>query len=178
MNEKFIISLIEKFNESEAVSLELRQGEEKLVLRKKEAFVPSGVCAPVQSYGAGAPVFAETGRPVPPVPAAQSSDPAVQPPAVQPQEKKSPAAGTAEDASLVPVKSPIVGTFYRAPSPDSPVYVEEGKAVKKGDPLCILEAMKMMNTLECEFDCTVEKILVQNGDLVEFDQPLFLVRKK
>ena len=68
-------------------------------------------------------------------------------------------------------------TFYRAPSPDAPVYVEEGKSVKKGDPLCILEAMKMMNTLESEFDCTVEKILVQNGDLVEFDQPLFLVRK-
>ena len=83
----------------------------------------------------------------------------------------------ASSADLVPVKSPIVGTFYRAPSPDAPVYVEEGKSVKKGDPLCILEAMKMMNTLESEFDCTVEKILVQNGDLVEFDQPLFLVRK-
>ena len=76
----------------------------------------------------------------------------------------------------VAIKSPIVGTFYRSPSPDAPPYVDVGKTVKKGQPLCILEAMKMMNTLEAEFDCVVEKVLVSNGDLVEFDQPLFMVR--
>ena len=80
------------------------------------------------------------------------------------------------DAHLVTVKSPIVGSFYRSPSPDAPAYVEKGSKVSKGQPLCILEAMKMMNTLECEYDGTVEEILAANGDLVEFDQPLFTIR--
>jgi biotin carboxyl carrier protein len=75
------------------------------------------------------------------------------------------------------IKSPIVGTFYRAPSPDAPVYCEVGKTIKKGQPLCILEAMKMMNTLEAEYDCVIEEILVANGELVEFDQPIFKVKK-
>jgi acetyl-CoA carboxylase biotin carboxyl carrier protein len=82
-----------------------------------------------------------------------------------------------EDANLVDIKSPIVGTFYRAPSPDAPSYVEVGSSVKKGQPLCILEAMKLMNTLEAEYDGVIEEILVQNGDLVEFDQPIFKIRK-
>ena len=80
------------------------------------------------------------------------------------------------DANLVTVKSPIVGSFYRSPSPDAPAYVDKGSKVSKGQPLCILEAMKMMNTLECEYDGTVEEILAANGDLVEFDQPLFTIR--
>ena len=80
------------------------------------------------------------------------------------------------DANLVTVKSPIVGSFYRSPSPDAPAYVEKGAKVSKGQPLCILEAMKMMNTLECEYDGTIEEILAVNGDLVEFDQPLFTIR--
>ena len=80
------------------------------------------------------------------------------------------------DAHLVTVKSPIVGSFYRSPSPDAPAYVEKGSKVSKGQPLCILEAMKMMNTLECEYDGTIEEILAVNGDLVEFDQPLFIIR--
>ena len=80
------------------------------------------------------------------------------------------------DPNLVTVKSPIVGSFYRSPSPDAPAYVDKGSKVSKGQPLCILEAMKMMNTLECEYDGTVEEILAVNGDLVEFDQPLFLIR--
>ena len=80
------------------------------------------------------------------------------------------------DANLVTVKSPIVGSFYRSPSPDAPAYVDKGSRVSKGQPLCILEAMKMMNTLECEYDGTIEEILAANGDLVEFDQPLFTIR--
>ena len=75
------------------------------------------------------------------------------------------------------IKSPIVGTFYRAPSPDAPVYCEVGKSIKKGQPICMLEAMKMMNTLEAEFDCVIEEILVANGELVEFNQPIFKVKK-
>ena len=86
------------------------------------------------------------------------------------------AASGAADPHLVTVKSPIVGSFYRSPSPDAPAYVEKGSKVSKGQPLCILEAMKMMNTLECEYDGTIEEILAVNGDLVEFDQPLFTIR--
>ena len=86
------------------------------------------------------------------------------------------AASGAADPRLVTVKSPIVGSFYRSPSPDAPAYVDKGSKVSKGQPLCILEAMKMMNTLECEYDGTVEEILAANGDLVEFDQPLFIIR--
>lgn len=73
------------------------------------------------------------------------------------------------------IKSPIVGTFYRTPSPDSPPYVEKGAKVKKGDPLCTIEAMKLMNQLVAEFDCEIVSILVQQASLVEFDQPLFEV---
>ena len=86
------------------------------------------------------------------------------------------AASGAADPRLVTVKSPIVGSFYRSPSPDAPAYVDKGSKVSKGQPLCILEAMKMMNTLECEYDGTVEEILAANVDLVEFDQPLFIIR--
>ena len=75
------------------------------------------------------------------------------------------------------IKSPIVGTFYRSPSPDSPAYVQKGAKIKKGDPICIIEAMKMMNTFNAEYDFEVLDILVENGDLVEFDQPLFSVKK-
>lgn len=168
MNESFILSLIDKLNGSSIVSLEWHQAGESLVLKKKEACGPAAH-PPVPHPAPVVP--AERGGPAP--------APVMEKPAPAPAPDKTPdnTEPAASSADLVPVKSPIVGTFYRAPSPDAPVYVEEGKSVKKGDPLCILEAMKMMNTLESEFDCTVEKILVQNGDLVEFDQPLFLVRK-
>jgi acetyl-CoA carboxylase biotin carboxyl carrier protein len=73
------------------------------------------------------------------------------------------------------IKSPLVGTFYRAPSPDSPPYVEVGDEVKKGDILCIIEAMKIMNEIESEVDGKVVEILVENAKPVEFGQPLFKI---
>jgi acetyl-CoA carboxylase biotin carboxyl carrier protein len=74
------------------------------------------------------------------------------------------------------ITSPLVGTFYTAPSPDSPPFVKKGDKVKKGDTLCILEAMKMMNELTAEEDCTIEEILIPEAALVEFGQPLFKVK--
>lgn len=74
------------------------------------------------------------------------------------------------------VYSPMVGTFYRAPSPDSPSFVEVGTKVKLGDTLCIIEAMKLMNEIESDTNGLIEKILVENGKPVEFNQPLFLLR--
>ncbi|GAX86720.1 acetyl-CoA carboxylase biotin carboxyl carrier protein [Lebetimonas natsushimae] len=75
------------------------------------------------------------------------------------------------------ITSPMVGTFYQAPSPDSPPYVKVGDKVKKGQTLCIIEAMKIMNELEAEFDCEILDILVEDGQPVEFDTPLFKVKK-
>ncbi len=73
------------------------------------------------------------------------------------------------------VKSPMVGTFYRAPSPDKPSYVEIGALVKAGEPVCIIEAMKLLNEIEAGFDGTIKEILVENGQPVEFGQPLFII---
>ena len=73
------------------------------------------------------------------------------------------------------VKSPMVGTFYRSPSPGSPPFIEQGSAVKAGDTLCIIEAMKLLNEIEAEVGGTVTKILVDNGQPVEYGQPLFLI---
>ena len=81
----------------------------------------------------------------------------------------------AKDANAVEITSPMVGTFYRAPSPEAPPYVEVGSQVRKGQTLCILEAMKLMNELEAEIDGTIRAILVENTDPVEFGQPLFLI---
>jgi acetyl-CoA carboxylase biotin carboxyl carrier protein len=75
------------------------------------------------------------------------------------------------------ISSPMVGTFYQAPSPDSPPYVKVGDKVKKGQTLCIIEAMKIMNELEAEFDCEIVEILVEDGQPVEFDTPLFRVKR-
>lgn len=75
------------------------------------------------------------------------------------------------------IRAPLVGTFYRAPAPDAPPFVEKGDAVKKGKPLCILEAMKLMNEYQAEFDLEVVSILVENGKMVEFGTPLFEVRR-
>jgi acetyl-CoA carboxylase biotin carboxyl carrier protein len=73
------------------------------------------------------------------------------------------------------IDAPLVGTFFCSPSPDSPAFVKVGDTVKKGDTLCILEAMKMMNELTAEEDCTIEEILAPQGELVEFGQPIFKV---
>jgi len=73
------------------------------------------------------------------------------------------------------VKSPMVGTFYRAPSPESDPFVTEGTKIKKGDILCIIEAMKLMNEIEAEYDGVVEKILVENASPVEYGQPIFVI---
>lgn len=81
----------------------------------------------------------------------------------------------ADDARYVTVKSPIIGTFYRKPSPDKPVFVEVGDTIKEGDVLCIIEAMKLFNEIESEISGKIVKVLVEESSPVEFDQPLFIV---
>lgn len=82
-----------------------------------------------------------------------------------------------EETDLQAIKSPIVGTFYRAPSPDAPPYVETGDQIKKGDVVCIIEAMKIMNEIESDVKGEIVEILVSNEDPVEYNQDLFVVRK-
>ncbi len=80
-----------------------------------------------------------------------------------------------EDSKYVTIKSPIIGTFYRKPSPDKPTFVEVGSTIKAGDPLCVIEAMKLFNEIESEVSGKIVKVLVDDASPVEFDQPLFLI---
>jgi acetyl-CoA carboxylase biotin carboxyl carrier protein len=103
------------------------------------------------------------------------------PQAVAPQQApvvvnvNSEAAAPAEDSKFIIIKSPIIGTFYRKPSPDKPVFTEVGSVISKGDVLCVIEAMKLFNEIESEVSGKIVKILVDDMSPVEFDQPLFLV---
>jgi len=85
-------------------------------------------------------------------------------------------AAPAEDSGMVIVTSPFVGTFYRAPSPEAPSFVEAGSTVREGQTLCIVEAMKLMNEIEADCSGLIDEILVENGKPVEFGQPLFRVK--
>jgi acetyl-CoA carboxylase biotin carboxyl carrier protein len=100
--------------------------------------------------------------------------------APQPVAPTAPAAPVAaapvdEDSKYITVKSPIIGTLYRKPAPDKPVFVEVGSTIAKGDVLCVIEAMKLFNEIESEVSGKIVKILVDDSSPVEFDQPLFLV---
>lgn len=99
-------------------------------------------------------------------------------PAAQPAAEAEPVAQPEEplyDGTVVP--SPLVGTFYAASAPDAPPMVQAGDAVKKGDTLCIIEAMKVMNEIESPCDGVVSRVLAVNGDLVEYNQPLFVIKE-
>jgi acetyl-CoA carboxylase biotin carboxyl carrier protein len=85
------------------------------------------------------------------------------------------AAPAAENSNYITIKSPIIGTFYRKPSPDKPLFVEVGSTIAKGDVLCVIEAMKLFNEIESEVSGKIVKILVDDMSPVEYDQPLFLV---
>ncbi|MBC3759844.1 acetyl-CoA carboxylase biotin carboxyl carrier protein [Hyunsoonleella sp. SJ7] len=104
---------------------------------------------------------------------------AVAPPAEAAQAKPAAEAPAAEakddDSKYITIKSPMIGTFYRKPSPDKPLFVEVGQTIAEGDVLCIIEAMKLFNEIESEVSGKVVKILVDDSSPVEFDQPLFLV---
>ena len=166
MTEQFILDLIESFDKSTLASIDINQGGDTISLKRMEGGVVVSSVAPVVAQ----PVVT-VANPV------AASTPVSTETVSQLAENPATPAPAKEDANLADIKSPIVGTFYRAPSPDAPSYVEVGSSVKKGQPLCILEAMKLMNTLEAECDGIIEEILVQNGDLVEFDQPIFKIRK-
>ena len=103
------------------------------------------------------------------------AQPVQQPVATPAAEEKAPSAPASDDSKYITIKSPIIGTFYRKPSPDKPVFAEVGQSISEGDVLCIIEAMKLFNEIESEVSGKIVKVLVDDSSPVEFDQPLFLV---
>ena len=163
---EFVESLIRALDESSLDSLELERGGTRIRLSKSPpVHVPStdGVpsIASESSPTGGDSGVPGGGRPSGVVQAPRAED--------RPESHESPS------GHLVEVVSPMVGTFYRAPAPDAPPYVDVGARVGKGSVLCIIEAMKLMNELESEVGGTVAKIMVENGQPVEYGQVLFLI---
>lgn len=144
---------------NDLTELDLRDEQEQVTLRRPGTqpvvqAAPVAVAAPV----AAAPVAAAPAAPAP----AEAAAPAPEAPAA--------------DEGLVPIESPMVGTFYSSPSPDKPAFVSAGDSVSTETVICLVEAMKIFNEIKAETNGTIEKILVNSGDAVEFGQPLFLVR--
>ncbi|MBT8254395.1 MAG: acetyl-CoA carboxylase biotin carboxyl carrier protein [Flavobacteriaceae bacterium] len=157
MELKEIQNLIKFVAKSGASEVKLEMGDVKITIKTGSDSdttivqqVP--VAAPVAPVQAAAPV----------VPA----ESAQQPPAQAP---------TTDDSRYITIKSPIIGTFYRKPSPDKPPFVEVGDTINEGDVLCVIEAMKLFNEIESEVSGKIVKMLVDDSSPVEFDQPLFLV---
>ncbi len=107
-----------------------------------------------------------------PAPAAAAPTPTAEAPAPA---AEAPAAASDDDSKYITIKSPIIGTFYRKPSPDKPSFKEVGDSVAVGDVLCVIEAMKLFNEIESEVSGKIVKVLVDDSSPVEFDQPLFLI---
>ena len=159
MNEKLILTIIDKFSAGCIGELELDDGTTRLILKKERISSVEGK---------------------------HSADAGVTHCEAEKREEAKPgtsvrlgiSAGMAETADNIDkITSPIVATYYSAPSPDAPPFVKPGAKVKAGQTLCILEAMKMMNHLEADFDGTVIAILVKNGEMVEYGQPLFEIQR-
>lgn len=153
MDIRKVKKLIELLEESGIEELEIHEGEESVRISRHAQKQPVET-RPYQVYAPTAPTQH------------MAPDTTIQPQSAQP-----------ESAALTgrQIKSPMVGTFYLAPSPSSPNFVEEGQQIKEGDVLCIVEAMKMMNQIKAEQSGTIKAILVKNGQPVEYDQPLFTI---
>lgn len=163
MDDKTLLSVIEKFGAGQLAELELNDGALRLVLRKESALLHRGAAPTATSAAHSAHPAQAAGA----TGSAGQADHAVR--------LGLPAHAAAAASGGEAITSPIVATFYRSPGPDTPSFVEPGSKVKAGDTLCILEAMKMMNHLEAEFDCEILAVNAKNGELVEYGQALFEV---
>lgn len=155
MDIRKVKKLIELLETSDIAEIEIKEGEESVRISRASS-TPQ------------APIYMQA--PAPPTPAAALA-PAASAPASTATPRETPAAAIRGHV----IKSPMVGTFYRSPSPSSPVFVEVGQHVKAGDVVCIVEAMKMMNQIEADHAGVVEAILIEDGQPVEFDQPLITI---
>jgi acetyl-CoA carboxylase biotin carboxyl carrier protein len=167
MNQKEIKDLIDLLVEKDITEFELERGDMKVHVKRGSTAAPVVHVAPA----------------IQPVPAATAATHVVSAmPAAAPTSASTPAssapAADAADADLFIVKSPIVGTYYEAPSPGTPPFVKVGDTVKEGQVLCIIEAMKLMNEIEAEVAGVIAKMFVGNGSPVEYGMPLFGIRKQ
>ncbi len=146
--------LIEMVEESGIAEIEITEGEEKVrITRANPQPVAYAAPQPTQIYMPQAAPMPAAAAPVAPAPAAEAA------PAIEGET----------------IKSPMVGTFYRSPSPGAKAFVEVGQQVNVGDPLCIIEAMKLLNEIEAERAGTIKAILIENGQPVEYGEPLFII---
>jgi acetyl-CoA carboxylase biotin carboxyl carrier protein len=146
--------LIDLVQESGIGELEITEGEERVRIARGGAVTVAPPAAAAPAAAAAAPASRSPVGAAPPAPAAAEAPPGVE--------------GHV-------VKSPMVGTFYRAPSPDAKPFVEVGGSVKEGEPICVIEAMKLMNEIEADASGTIKAILVENGQPVEYGQALFII---
>ena len=162
--------IVEILEASEISRLDWTNGDEKLTIRRGPPPATQVVQHVAPSMAAAPAVTVMPSHPAP-VPSPTSGDYKVRPSAPP----RGPAETTGDKKGGLVVSSPFVGTFYRSPAPDQPAYVEVGASVKKGGVLCIIEAMKLMNEIESEVAGKVVEVLAQNGQPVEFGQPLFRI---
>ena len=159
MDIKEIQNLIKFVAKSGASEVKLEMEDVKLTIKTGSGKTETTILQ-------AAPTVATAPQPVAAAPVAPQ-------PAAQPAAE--PAKAESDDSSYVEIKSPIIGTFYRKPSPDKPSFVEVGTEISKGDTVCVIEAMKLFNEIESEISGKIVKVLVDDSSPVEFDQPLFLV---
>lgn len=156
MDLKLIKNILDLISDSDVDEVSIEEGDFKIKVKK------TGAVEQVTYTQSVAPIPV-TAPPAPSQPVTPSSD--------EPKQE------TVSASSGDTLKSPIVGTFYKSPSPDSDPFVKVGDKVSKGQTLCIVEAMKIMNEIEAEFGGTIQEILVNDGQPVEYDQPLFIIQK-
>lgn len=159
MDFKQIQELIKLVNKSNLSELTIEEKDFKVTIRQKDEIIQQTV---ISGQFQSAPALAPAPAPAPAIAAAPAAP--------------TPAAAPADDNSkYITIKSPMIGTFYRKPSPDKPLFVEVGSEVTPGKVVCIIEAMKLFNEIESEVKGKIVKILVEDQSPVEYDQPLFLV---
>jgi acetyl-CoA carboxylase biotin carboxyl carrier protein len=163
MNQKELKELIEFLIDKDITEFELERGDVKVRIKRGQEIHYTSAPAPIAAPAMAQPPAISHAAPA----SAQHSAPPPSAPAVPPEEE-----------GLHTVKSPIVGTFYESPSPGAPGFVKVGDAITVGQVLCIVEAMKLMNEIESDVAGEVVKIMVNNGQPVEYGQPLFLVRPR
>lgn len=162
-----IQDLIKFVSKSGVSQVELETEEFKIVIKTTSKEKPAKAQSQTTAYiQQPMPVQQMPAQAAAPAPAAEAAAPA-------PAAKKDGA--FADDSKYVTIKSPMIGTFYRKPSPDKPLFVNVGDAVKEGQTVCIIEAMKLFNEIESEVSGKIVKVLVEDNAPVEYDQPLFLV---
>jgi len=169
MTLKEIQELIKLVAKTELTEFKYKNGDVKLHIRG-QSYVGGGNRETV-SQG---PSIINVPAAAPAYPAAPVAAPAVASPAPAPAAAP-PAAAADDDSKYVEVKSPMIGTFYRASSPDKDAYVKVGDTVAKGDTVCVVEAMKLFNEIESDYNGKIVKVLVEDAQPIEYDQPLFLL---